>query len=500
MYSQGIPATLQPNPIIIVQEQENTIEELVSQAANECFNAIENSNIILNAVMIEKKIHNIKYLALGILKPVSPTDPFWKDEVQTLGQICFFVHLMSHIGNGGVKEVFEIRRTYRIVSNPNDPDSLLFQLIKHVEKYAMLILKKETEAAANELALLKKISHKNIIRMISDYKINYISDKMLISKTILMEELMTGDMKKLYSDTNFNLSLKQAKSIVNQVLSAFEYLQSINLAHADIKLQNCLYKWDSNEIIIKISDFESGFDIKQSKFSKNYTPPLAPPELVARFVNQRFHTLFIDSQDQELKQAYSDFLVHFPLNAHVPYVNHWGAGILIRETFLKLIEKRSNWHIQFPWAGALDKINKWALPLMYPGFIMTSQDLGKCIKEVVNAFENCRLENTEDPQAEIIGGIAIGFLKLQPNDRISFKKARERLDPLLKRKISLPSSSNKKIKLEKENQNPNILRSPLKTLPFPKKNDSQSSVPLDSPFKIKGKGDTQPYQNSLTTP
>jgi len=116
-------------------------------------------------------------------------------------------------------------------------------------RYAIKIIDKklvETTRLENEIQILKKVDHKNIILLKEVFESS--------SKLYLVMELVTGGelFNKIVEIGAYSEQI--AKDLVRQIIHGVKYLHSLNIAHRDLKPTNLLLKApDSNEI--KIADF-----------------------------------------------------------------------------------------------------------------------------------------------------------------------------------------------------------------------------------------------------
>jgi len=98
----------------------------------------------------------------------------------------------------------------------------------------------------NEVAILKKVRHPNIIALIDIFETD--------SNLYLVMELVTGGelFDKIVEKTQY--TERNAAGLVNKMLSAVEYLHENNIAHRDLKPENLLLKaGDDTEVML--SDF-----------------------------------------------------------------------------------------------------------------------------------------------------------------------------------------------------------------------------------------------------
>lgn len=99
----------------------------------------------------------------------------------------------------------------------------------------------------NEVSVLKKIRHPNIIQLLDIYD----SSKNLY----LVMELVTGGELFDRIVEKGSYTERDASDLVNQILSAVDYLHSLNIVHRDLKPENLLYKSADDDSKIMLSDF-----------------------------------------------------------------------------------------------------------------------------------------------------------------------------------------------------------------------------------------------------
>ena len=154
------------------------------------------------------------------------------------------------------------------------------------EKYAAKIYNKsETKdkirkkCVSNEIEILKKVSHKNIIKLIEVIELK--------EHILIIQELFNGISLSDYYKKNWkseDLSKQKEKTykiILRQIFEAINYLHKNNIAHLDIKLDNILI---NKNLEIKLIDF--GFGIYDPKKELNNffggTPSYMSPEIVLK--------------------------------------------------------------------------------------------------------------------------------------------------------------------------------------------------------------------------
>ena len=154
------------------------------------------------------------------------------------------------------------------------------------DKYAAKIYNKSDikdkirkKCVSNEIEILKRVSHKNIIKL---KEVIELKDHIL-----LIQELFIGISLYQYYHKHWkseDLSKEKEKTykiILKQIFEAINYLHINNIAHLDIKLENILI---NKNLEIKLIDF--GFGVYDPKKGLNHffggTPNYRSPEIVLK--------------------------------------------------------------------------------------------------------------------------------------------------------------------------------------------------------------------------
>lgn len=123
-----------------------------------------------------------------------------------------------------------------------------------------------------EIAILKKLSHPNIIQL---YEIMETTRVMFI----IMEYANGGEALD-FVVTHGKLSESKARRFFRQIISGIAYCHKNNVAHRDLKAENLLLDGDLN---IKLIDFGLSNIITEKKLSTPCgSPHYAAPELIQR--------------------------------------------------------------------------------------------------------------------------------------------------------------------------------------------------------------------------
>ncbi|KAL6483389.1 hypothetical protein MHYP_G00082610 [Metynnis hypsauchen] len=117
------------------------------------------------------------------------------------------------------------------------------------KKYAMkcVVKKNRNTSLENEIAILKRIKHENIVALEDFYEsqTHYYLVMQLVSGGELFDRLLNQGM----------FSEKDASLVIKQVLEGVNYLHKNGIVHRDLKLENLLYYSQDDNSKIMISDF-----------------------------------------------------------------------------------------------------------------------------------------------------------------------------------------------------------------------------------------------------
>lgn len=104
---------------------------------------------------------------------------------------------------------------------------------------------KHTKATENEIAILEKLHHPNVLRLLSKHE----TEKEF---WLILEFCAHGSLYDFLKKVNFNLDDTIHSVIAYDMLNALQYLHSAGIIHRDIKARNILLDVDG---VCKISDF-----------------------------------------------------------------------------------------------------------------------------------------------------------------------------------------------------------------------------------------------------
>ena len=244
------------------------------------FNFYNNNNINLNNKFeneeklkqkINKRPHSIKYNHIKIQKNIKKINEIF-DMNNNIGE-----KIAEQLSKYNIGKTLG-KGAYAIVKLVTDKMTKI--------DYAMKIYKKNEikdkvrkSCVNNEINILKKIQHENIIKLI---EVIDLKDYILIIQELFLG-ISLGQYHKKYWKTEDLTKKKEKvyKIILTQIFSAFDYLHKNHIAHLDIKMDNILI---NEKLDIKIIDF--GFASFEPKHSLNKffggTPNYMSPEIILK--------------------------------------------------------------------------------------------------------------------------------------------------------------------------------------------------------------------------
>ncbi|XP_013886873.1 calcium/calmodulin-dependent protein kinase type 1D [Austrofundulus limnaeus] len=156
-------------------------------------------------------------------------DYAWKKNTENIQEIFDFI---EELGSGAFSEVYMVRER------------------KTGKMFAMKCVKKKKKRdinLENEIAVLRRIKHENVVGMEDFYesRTHYYLIMELVSGGELFDRILD---RGVYSE-------KDASRVIQQVLQAVSYLHQSGIVHRDLKPENILYYSQDQDSKIMISDF-----------------------------------------------------------------------------------------------------------------------------------------------------------------------------------------------------------------------------------------------------
>lgn len=163
----------------------------------------------------------------------------------------------------GIGQFSEVKQAISRL-DPNNDNKVAVKCIN------LLHMKNDEKLLKREIAILKKISHENIVKL---YDIYENDDYIYITM-----ELCSGGSLKEKVNLDGPMSIKDVKTMAKKLLSALEYLHTNNICHRDIKPENILFTGEQ----VKIADFGLARLMEgTNKFTMVGTPYFLSPEIIS---------------------------------------------------------------------------------------------------------------------------------------------------------------------------------------------------------------------------
>ncbi|XP_061113444.1 caM kinase-like vesicle-associated protein [Conger conger] len=134
--------------------------------------------------------------------------------------------------------------------------------------------RKVRRAAKNEILILQKLSHPNILQLMDTYETR--------KEYFIIQEIATGgDLFDWILDQG-SYTERDAANVIRQVLEAVAYLHSLNIVHRNLKLENLMYYTENNQSKVVLRDFYLSTFENGSITEPCGTPEYLAPEVVTR--------------------------------------------------------------------------------------------------------------------------------------------------------------------------------------------------------------------------
>ncbi|EAI3822086.1 serine/threonine protein kinase [Campylobacter coli] len=216
----------------------------------------------------------------------------------------------------------------------------------------------------DEIKILYKLNHKNIVRIF-----NYYPYENIYTAYIIMEYIQGKNIKEYFDNEN---NLENLNSIFIQLIEAFTYIEEKGIIHRDIREKNILI---DNNGIVKIIDFGLGkvFDIDKSEDTLN------------SIINR--------SNANTLPEEY--FQKEYTIQTDIYYL-----GDLIYRIINNLAENKYN----FKYFDILNRMTEKGKELRYQSFIDIKKELNK------ENFVNLEISQEDKMIYNIFSNYILGYI------------------------------------------------------------------------------------------
>lgn len=167
-----------------------------------------------------------------------------------------FYHKEGELGKGATSIVFNVRDVR------TGHEFAAKEISKSIDK----------KIVRTEAAILLKVMHKNIVRLHQIFETK--------RKVVLILEKVTGGElfdriveRGCYTESD-------AANALKEIISAIEYLHSMNIVHRDLKPENLLYATTEPDSVLKVADFGLSKESGKSMQTVCGTPGYVAPEVV----------------------------------------------------------------------------------------------------------------------------------------------------------------------------------------------------------------------------
>jgi serine/threonine protein kinase len=181
--------------------------------------------MFLNSLSDKKGSQNQKKTSIGENLVVFKKKDFRDDYV-----------VVKRVGEGSISNIYIVR--------PKNPEKskrkekVIYHALKEIDK--AFLDEHCMDEMKNEIALMRNITHPNILKIYEVYEQKHIS--------IVMELCTGGDLNQ-----RVPYSEMQAKSIVTKLVEAANYLHLNNIIHRDLKFENIMFESTKEDAEIKVS-------------------------------------------------------------------------------------------------------------------------------------------------------------------------------------------------------------------------------------------------------
>jgi len=134
--------------------------------------------------------------------------------------------------------------------------------------------KEEVDALRNEVVILSKIKHSNVVKLWESFETE--------DKIYMVQDLLSGGelFDRIIQQTYFSES--EAAKCISQVTSALVYLHKLNIVHRDLKPENLLLTNNTDDYNVKIIDFGLAKCSSEPMNMPCGTPGYVAPEILKR--------------------------------------------------------------------------------------------------------------------------------------------------------------------------------------------------------------------------
>ncbi|CAG9329414.1 unnamed protein product [Blepharisma stoltei] len=148
------------------------------------------------------------------------------------------------------------------------------------ERYAVKAIKKDRllkdsellNSLTNEIKIMRKCIHPNIVKLHRVYESN--------THVYLVEDFVRGGCMFTRIIKKKRFTMETIVKLSHRLMGVLEYLDSLNIVHRDIKLENILMVSEHNDYEFKLADFGLAEEATGDLFKKCGSPGYIAPEVI----------------------------------------------------------------------------------------------------------------------------------------------------------------------------------------------------------------------------
>lgn len=189
----------------------------------------------------------------------------WLDHLSNICIMCDLENdyeLLSEIGKG----------TYSHVHRAYCYDTGEYVAVKAIPKEDILASEKNLHALINEITILRKISHRNILKLRRVYETEYFV-------YIVTDYVQGGELFQRII-TKGKIAEADTMKFMKNLLESLAYIHSRGVAHRDLKPENILMAIKDDDTDFKIIDFGLAIELDKQDNLKCGSPGYVAPEIL----------------------------------------------------------------------------------------------------------------------------------------------------------------------------------------------------------------------------
>jgi len=222
--------------------------------------------------------------------------------------------IIKKIGKGNYAKVYLVQ----------DVDNYEEFALKSISKKKILNSTRGVSAVVNEINIMKKLHHPNLVAIHRVYE----SEKHV---NLILDYVSGGDLfQRLLKKINF--TEYNASCFIKNLLEALSYMHELKIVHRDLKPENILMMSTEDDTKIKLVDFGLACEIKNNGFLKCGSPGYVAPEILR---NMPYGT--------KIDVFSAGVILYIVLCGRVPFAGNAQQDVLQQNKQCKIYFKAKHW-------------------------------------------------------------------------------------------------------------------------------------------------------------